>query len=158
MLEEDWQLVGSAPKRDMVIKEGGGIITRHMGITVYKLPGHTPGSPRSSSRSTTASSRTRRSSSADPASATVSRAEQFLASINGSRQFADIEVAVHVHSWLATYPYPGGGIFERAQALARRKPGEPHPFVDNAAWRQWLATAHAGTAEYIEDAKAGRTR
>jgi hypothetical protein len=47
-------------------------------------------------------------------------------------------------------------VFERAQVLAKRKPGEPHPFVDNAAWRQWLETARAGTLKYIEDAKAGR--
>jgi hypothetical protein len=47
-------------------------------------------------------------------------------------------------------------VFERAQKLATRKPGEPHPLVDNATWRQWLKTAEAGTVKYIEDAKAGK--
>jgi hypothetical protein len=81
---------------------------------------------------------------------------QFLASIERlQRQFADVEVPVHVHSWLSTYPYPGA-IFERARDLSQRKAGQPHPFVDNAAWRQWLKTAHAGTLAYIENATAGR--
>jgi hypothetical protein len=51
---------------------------------------------------------------------------------------------------------PGGGVFERAQTLAQRKPGDAHPFVDNAARRQWLVTARAGTIKYVDDAKAGR--
>ena len=35
-------------------------------------------------------------------------------------------------------------------------PGQPHPFVDNKAWRAWLDVAEAGTMKYVEDAKAGR--
>ncbi len=38
--------------------------------------------------------------------------------------------------------------------LKQRKAGEPHPFVNNAAWRQWLNTAEAGTIKYVEEAKA----
>ena len=33
-----------------------------------------------------------------------------------------------VHSWLNDFPYANGGILERAQKLAQRKPGDPHPF------------------------------
>jgi hypothetical protein len=61
---------------------------------------------------------------------------------------------------LTTYPVPSGGtVFEPAQRLARRKPGEPHPFVDNGAWRRWLDVAEAGAVKYVEDEKqkAGRT-
>ena len=160
MLEEDWQLVGPALKRDMVIEEGGGIITGKTGIRVRKLPGHTPGSASFEFTVYDGNQPYKAFVFGGPGQRNgVEGGTQFLSSIERlQRQFADIEVPVHVHSWLATYPYPGGGIFERAQALARRKPGDPHPFVDNAAWRQWLATAHAGTVKYIEDAKAGRTR
>jgi len=37
--------------------------------------------------------------------------------------------------------------------LARRKPGEPHPFVDNAAWRRWLDVAEAGAVKYADEEK-----
>lgn len=172
MLEEDWQLVeaaagakptrapGPALKRDLVIKEGEGIITGKTGLTVYKLPGHTPGSASFAFTVLDGGTPHKAFIFGGPGQRNgVDGGTQFLSSIERlQRQFADIEVPVHVHSWLATYPYPGGGIFERAQALARRKAGEPHPFVDNAAWRQWLETAHAGTLKYIEDAKAGRTK
>ncbi len=169
MLEEDWQLVeksrgvnasltAPAPKRDMVIKEGDTITSGSTSLKVYKLPGHTPGS---ASFELTVHDGTRSHKAfvfGGPGQRNgVEGGTQFLASIERlQREFADVEVAVHVHSWLATYPYPGGAVFERARALAGRKAGAPHPFVDNTTWRQWLATAHAGTIKYIEAAKAGQ--
>jgi metallo-beta-lactamase class B len=171
MLEEDWQLVeaaganpnrapGPALKRDLVIKDGEGIITGKTGLRVYKLPGHTPGSASFAFTVFDGGTPHKAFVFGGPGQRNgIDGGTQFLSSIERlQRQFADIEVPVHVHSWLATYPYPGGGVFERAQALARRKAGDSHPFVDNAAWRQWLETAHAGTLKYIEDAKAGRTK
>jgi metallo-beta-lactamase class B len=87
---------------------------------------------------------------------------KFLDSIRRlRREFADIEVPVHIHSYLTTYRFPSGGtVFEPAQQLARRKPGEPHPFVDNAAWRRWLDVAEAGTVKYVDEErqKVERTR
>jgi len=169
-LEEDWRLIEAASqatnanrpsgpvlKRDMVIKEGDTVTLGTTSVKVYKLAGHTPGS---------ASFEFTVYDGARPHKAFVfggpgqrngvEGGTQFLASIERlQREFSDVEVPVHVHSWLATYPYPGA-IFERAQNLAQRKPGQPHPFVDNAAWRQWLTTARAGTLQYINDAKAGR--
>ena len=46
---------------------------------------------------------------------------QFLESIRRlKREFADVEVPVHVHSYLTTYPVPSGGtVFEPAQQLAQ---------------------------------------
>jgi hypothetical protein len=58
-------------------------------------------------------------------------------------------VAVHVHSWLSTFPYPGGSVFERALRLSYREAGDPHPFVDNVAWRIWLDRAYAGAVAYV---------
>jgi hypothetical protein len=49
-------------------------------------------------------------------------------------------------------------VFEPAKKLAERKPGQPHPVVSNAAWRQWLDTAEAGTVKYVEEAKAKESR
>ena len=171
MLEEDWQLVeaagssakqppGPALKRDLVIKEGEGILTGKTLLKVYRLPGHTPGSASFEFTVYDGGRPHKAFIFGGPGQRNgVEGGTQFRSSIERlERDFSDVEVPVHVHSWLATYPYPNGGVFERAQALARRKPGESHPFVDNAAWRQWLKTAHAGTVKYIEDAKAGRAK
>jgi metallo-beta-lactamase class B len=172
MLEEDWRLVeagagtnsnrvsGPPLKRDLVIKDGEGIVTGTTGLRVHRLPGHTPGSASFQFTVFDGGTPFKAFIFGGPGQRNgVEGGTQFLSSIERlQRQFADVDVAVHVHSWLATYPYPGGGVFERARTLAGRKAGEPHPFVDNAAWRQWLETAHAGTLKYIADAKAGRTK
>jgi len=68
-------------------------------------------------------------------------------------QIQGVEVAVNVHSWLASYPFPNGGILERAIKLKARKPGEPNPFVDAASWKQWLVIAKAGAVKNLEDEK-----
>jgi metallo-beta-lactamase class B len=169
MLEEDWQLIeaaaktnanrASAPKRDMVIKEGDTITSGRTELKVYKLPGHTPGSASFAFTVNDGSRSHKAFVFGGPGQRNgVEGGTQFLSSIERlQREFSDVDVAVHVHSWLATYPYPGGGVFERAQTLAKRKAGEAHPFVDNSTWRQWLATAHAGTLKYIEASKKGQT-
>jgi metallo-beta-lactamase class B len=172
MLEEDWRLIdatakasasatrppGQLPARDMVIKEGDTITLGRTPIKVYKLPGHTPGSASFELTVYDGGRPHKAFVFGGPGQRNgVEGGRQFLASIERlEREFADVDVPVHVHSWLATYPYPQGAVFERAQRLAQRKPGAPHPFVDNATWRQWLETARAGTIKYIENAKAGR--
>ena len=169
-LEEDWTALeqaakapanpnrplGQMVKRDMVIKEGDTVTLGKTSLQVYKLPGHTAGS--ASFAFTVYDNGTPHKAFifGGPGQRNgVEGGTQFLSSIERlEREFADIEVPVHVHSWLTTYPYPGDAVFDRAQKLAQRRPGQPHPFVDNATWRQWLKTAHAGTVKYIEDAKA----
>lgn len=180
-LEEDWQLIETFYKRvasgdyaknpnardpgipftrDLVIKEGDVITLGKTQIRVYKLPGHTPGSP---SFKFTVSDNGRPHTAllfGGPGQRNgVEGGTQFLESIRRlkSKEFADVGVPVHVHSWLTTYPDPRGGtVFEPAQKLAQRKPGEPHPFVIPEMWKQWLDRAEAGTIKYVEDAKAGR--
>jgi len=172
-LEEDWQLIeaafkapnanananrplGAALKRDMVIKEGDTITLGKTELKVYKLPGHTAGSP-SFTFTVFDNGRPHKALifGGPGQRGGVQGGTEFLNSIHRlQKEFSDIEVPVHVHSHLSTYPYPGGAVFERMQKT--RKPGDPHPMVDNATWRQWLKTAEAGTVKYIEDAKAGR--
>jgi metallo-beta-lactamase class B len=172
-LDEDWTLIeaayrnpgrgnqdrGVALMRDLVLREGQTLTLGKTEITVYKMPGHTPGS---------ASFALTVFDSGRPHKALVfggpgqrngvEGGTQFLESIRRlKREFSDIEVPVHVHSYLTNYPAPAGGtVFEPAKLLAQRKPGQPHPFVDNTAWRAWLDVAEAGTVKYVEDAKAGR--
>jgi metallo-beta-lactamase class B len=167
-LEEDWQLMEAAakapgrgnappplvPKRDMVIKDGDTITLGETSLKVYKLPGHTPGSP-SFEFTVRDGARTHKAfivGGPGPRGG-VQGAEQFLASANRLARIPGIEVAVPVHSWLNDYPYTNGGIFERQQKLATRKPGEPHPFVDAAAWQAWVKVVQAGAAENLREEK-----
>jgi metallo-beta-lactamase class B len=169
-LEEDWTLIEATYKnpgrgnrdpgvplmRDMVLREGQTLTLGQTEIKVYKMPGHTPGS---ASYAFTVYDNGRPHKAlvfGGPGQRNgVEGGTQFLESLRRlKREFADIEVPVHVHSYLTTYPAPAGGtVFEPAQKLAQRKPGQPHPFVDNKAWRAWLDVAEAGTIKYIEQEK-----
>ncbi len=172
-LEEDWQLIETAgktagrsgnppprvPTRDMVIKEGDVVTLGDTSLKVYKLPGHTPGSPSFEFTVYDGGKPYKAFVFGGPGPrGGVGGGEQFLASANRLAQMQDVQVAVHVHSWLTSYPYPNGGLLERAQKLAQRKPGEPHPFVDNASWREWIKIAQAGAAKNLQDEKAKATK
>jgi len=169
-LEEDWKLIeatyqnpgrgnrdpGVPLKRDMVLREGQTLTLGKTSLKVYKLPGHTPGSPSFEFTVYDNGKPYKAFLFGGPGQRNgVEGGTEFLNSIRRlKREFADVEVPIHVHSYLNTYPYPSGGaILEPAKKLAQRKPGDPHPFVDSAFWRTWLDTAEAGTIKYIEDAK-----
>ena len=67
-----------------------------------------------------------------------------------------IEVVVMIHSWSGNVNnpaggYPGGGVLERALLLKDRKPGDPHPFVDPAAWTQFIGQAQVNAARTLEE-------
>jgi len=79
---------------------------------------------------------------------------EFLKSIERlEKDYTDVQVAVNVHSFLNSYPYPNGGLLERRDMKAKNATG-PNPFIDNASWRQWLKEAHAGAVKYIAEEKA----
>ena len=170
-LEEDWKLIeatyqnpgrgnrdpGVPLKRDMVLREGQTLTLGKTSLKVYKLPGHTAGSPSFEFTVYDNGKPHKAFLFGGPGQRNgVEGGTEFLNSIRRLKsEFADVEVPVHVHSYLNTYPYPSGGaILEPAMKLAQRKPGDPHPFVDNAFWRKWLDIAEAGTIKYVEDAKA----
>jgi metallo-beta-lactamase class B len=169
-LDEDWQLIEAAgktgrgnepppqtPARDMVIKDGDTITLGNTSLKVYKLPGHTPGS---------ASFEFTVFDGGRPYKAFlfggpgprggVQGAEQFLASVSRLAQIPGVQVAVPVHSWLNDFPYPNGGVFERAQKLTQRKAGEAHPFVDPASWQAWVKQAQEGASRNLAQEKAGQ--
>jgi hypothetical protein len=80
---------------------------------------------------------------------------EFLKSIERlEKEFADVQVALNVHSYLNSYPYPNNmGILELRDIKAKN-PNGPNPFINNALWRQWLKDAHAGAVKYIAEEKA----
>jgi len=174
-LEEDWQLIEAAgkgpgrgnappplvPRRDIVIKDGDTVALGTTSLKVYKLPGHTGGSP-SFEFTVFDGGRPHKAflfGGPGPRNG-VQGAEQFLSSANRVAQIPGVEVSVPVHSWLNDFHYPNGGIFERAQKLAQRKPGEPHPFVDRASWQAWVKEVQAGALKNLQEEKqkAGATR
>jgi metallo-beta-lactamase class B len=168
-LDEDWKMMEQfatrpgkngalpdrAPKRDMVLKEGDTLTLGGETLKFYKLPGHTPGSL--AAEFTVYDNGTPHKAfllgGPGPRNG-VTGGQQFVDSMNRVAQIPGIEVAVNVHSWLASYPYPNGGILERAIKLKARKPGEPNVFVDPESWKQWVKMAQDGAAKYLEAEKA----
>ena len=74
--------------------------------------------------------------------------------LTSALEMQGIEVLVMIHSWApGTGGYPNGGVLERAQLLAKRKPGDPHPFVDPAAWTQYIKQAQVNAAKTLEQEK-----
>jgi metallo-beta-lactamase class B len=168
-LAEDWDLIekigvtpgrnGSPPprmpKRDMVVKDGDTLTLGGETLKFYKHPGHTAGSL--SAEFTVFDNGTPHKAfmfGGPGPRGGILGATQFQDSVNRVAQIPGIEVAVNVHSWLSSYPYPNGGILERAIKLKSRKPGEPNVFVDPASWQQWLVMAKKGAVQYLADAKA----
>jgi hypothetical protein len=88
----------------------------------------------------------------------LAAAEQAVDTTNRLARMQGIEVLVMIHSWSgnANNPaggYPGGGVLERALLLKDRKPGAPHPFVDPAAWTQFIKQAQVNAARTVEEEK-----
>ena len=145
------------PARDLVLKEGDTVKLGDTSLKVSITPGHTPGSVNYAFTAYDNKKPYKAFVFGGPGPRNgVEGGSEFLASVQRlEKDFADVEVAVHVHSFLNSYPYPNNsGILERRDLLAKRKAGDPNPFVDNATWRVWLKQAHEGAVKYIADEKA----
>ena len=165
-LDEDWQLmetVGNTPargnnppprvpKRDMVLKDGETLTLGKTSLKVYRMPGHTPGSASFEFTVFDGGRPYRAFMFGGPGPrGGVEGGEQFLASAKRLDQIAGVQVNVPVHSWLNDFPYPNGGVFERAQRLAQRKAGDAHPFVDPQSWAMWVKHVQEGAVKNLEE-------
>ena len=165
-LEEDWELIEAAggrpgrgnappplvPKRDRVVKEGDTLTLGNTTLKFYRHPGHTPGSLSTEFTVVDGGRPYKAFMFGGPGPrGGETGAEQFLASANRVAEIPGIQVHVQVHSWLNDFPYTNGGIFERAQKLAERKPGEPHPFVDPQSWQAWVKKVQEGARKRLEE-------
>jgi metallo-beta-lactamase class B len=167
MLAEDWDAMEQAArptanrptavpiaKRDLVLKEGDSLTLGNTTLKFYRHPGHTAGSL-SAEFTVFDNGRPHKAfmfGGPGPRGG-VAGAEQFLESANRVAKIEGVQVAVPVHSWLNDFHYPNGGIFERAQKLAQRRPGDPHPFVDPASWSAWINEVQAGAVKNLQDQK-----
>jgi len=144
------------PARDMVIKEGDTITLGDTKIKVYVLPGHTPASPAYEFTVYDNKKPYKGFVFGGPGPRNgIEGGTEFLKSIERlEKSFTDVQVALNVHSYLNSYPYPNNmGILELRDVKAKN-PNGPNPFINNALWRQWLKDAHAGAVKYIADEKA----
>jgi len=144
------------PARDMVVKEGDTITLGDTKIKVYVLPGHTPASPAYEFTVYDNKKPYKGFVFGGPGPRNgIEGGTEFLKSIERlEKSFTDVQVALNVHSYLNSYPYPNNmGILE-LRDLKAKNPNGPNPFINNALWRQWLKDAHAGAVKYIADEKA----
>jgi len=145
-----------APKKDMVLKEGDTVKLGDTALKVYIMGGHTPGSVTYTFTAFDNKKPYKALVFGGPGPRNgVQGGEEFLASIERlDKDFADTQVAVNVHSYLNSYPYPHDmGLLEMRDIKAKN-PNGPNPFINNALWRDWLKEAHAGAVKYIADEKA----
>jgi len=138
-----------APRIDFIIEDGDtltlGDTTLHLEIT----PGHTPGT--TSLRFPVYDNGVEHQAyfhggpgvrSDDPA---VIR--RFIADLERIKQIPniDVQIAGHYDSWLSGT----GDLFDRAALLAKRQPGEPHPWVRPAEFQAFLDERIAITREQL---------
>ena len=138
-----------APKKDMVIKEGDTVKLGDTSLKVYIMPGHTPGSVTYTFTAYDNKKPYKALVFGGPGPRNgVDGGTEFLASVERlEKNFADTQVAVNVHSYLNSYPYPHDmGILE-LRDLKAKNPTGPNPFINNALWREWLKDAHAGAVK-----------
>lgn len=141
MLEEDWQMVAGEPvyrpyprpQKQFVMEDGDALTLGDTTVTFYKTPGHTLG---------TMSMQFTVFDDGKPHQAFmlggaglnfsgVERTQIYIDSIERIKAMDGIAVNIPNHAG-------SGEVFERRDALAARKTGEAHSFVDPAAFQLWL--------------------
>ena len=156
--EEDWKMIEAdqgeqAPRRDFVIREGGtltlGDTTLHFEIT----PGHTPGT--TSLRFPVFDNGVRYEAYFHGGPALRSDEPEviaeFLADLERIKQIPGIEVQIINHYDI--HASTADNLFERAERLANRQPGDPHPWVAPDDFHQWLDELIADTRRRLEEAQ-----
>ena len=159
MVEGDWKLLegigGAAPKaraprRDLVVKDGDTLTLGSTTLRLYAHPGHTPGGL--SIEFTVYDEGKPYQAFVFPGAAPgpgVQAAEQFLASVNRLEQIQErVQVRVVTHPWMDPM------FWDRVDALAQRRPGEPHPFVAPEVFRSWIRELKAAGTKRLEDDRA----
>ena len=156
--EEDWRMIEEdlgyrAPRRDFVIEEGDtltlGDTTLHFEIT----PGHTPGT--TSIQFPVFDNGTRYEAYFHGGSALRTDEPEviaeFLADLERISHIPGIEVQIINH--FDIHASTADNLFERAERLANRQPGEPHPWVAPDEFHDWLEEMIVDTRERLAQAQ-----
>jgi|GEM_PF-992492 metallo-beta-lactamase class B len=75
--------------------------------------------------------------------------QEFIEDLERIKQIPGIEVQVANHFDIAASGAPD--LFARAELLANRQPGEPHPWVDPEHFQRWLSELIVSTHEYLAE-------
>lgn len=159
MLREDWDLAvdpkavpasARVPKRDIVAKDGQTITVGDAAFRIHQLPGHTNGGM-SMEFTVYDGGKPHKAflfaGSANRPGMPLDMTEKLVASTRKVEQMTGIEVNIQNHPWLM------GNVLEKAERLARRRPGEPHPFVEPEAFRAWATQNRIGAEKQLEAAR-----
>jgi metallo-beta-lactamase class B len=134
--EEDWKLIEKdlgeySPPRDIVIKEGDSLTLGDLTLNFEITPGHTPGT--TSFRFPVYDNGVRHEAYFHGGTALRLRdpgiIREFIADCERIKAMAGKEIEVQIVNHYDITPYGAPDLFERAELLANRKPGEPHPGV-----------------------------
>ena len=155
---EDWKVIeadlgDNAPRQDFVIEEGDtltlGDTTLHFEIT----PGHTRGT--TSIRLPVFDNGVRHEAYYHGGPALrIDEPEmiaEFLADLERIKELPDIEVQVINHYDI--HASTADNLFERAERLANRQPGDPHPWVAREDFDLWLDEMIDDTRQRLEQAR-----
>jgi len=147
MAEADWAMTDQA--LDMVIADGQTVTLGDTTITFYVTPGHTPGvlSMAFEVRDGDQTHNAFMFGGMGLNFSGVDRTEMYLDSVDRIQAMAGIEVSVTNHEG-------AGQIFARADRLANRRSGDPHPFVDPAGFYAWLDTLEENAEAKLIDERA----
>ncbi len=166
-MTQDWSMIAEAatrpgrgggpsprvPVRDMVLHQGDTIVLGDTTLKIHQTPGHTPGV-------TSVEFTVYDNGTPHPAlfvGGSGARNDAYEDAMKTSDLFMslDVEVALLNHSWLGTSTFPNGSIFERAEILKARGPGDSHPFVDRDSWNEWVAQGRVRVLAGLEQLRQG---
>ena len=156
--EEDWKMIEAdqgdvAPRRDFVIEEGDTLTLGDTTLYFEITPGHTPGT--TSIRLPVFDNGMRHEAYFHGGSALRTDEPaviaEFLADLERIKQIPDIEVQIINHYDI--HASTADNLFERAERLANRQPGDPHPWVAPDDFQNWLDEVIADTQERLAAAQ-----
>jgi metallo-beta-lactamase class B len=145
MAEADWAMTDQTP--DLVITDGQSVTLGNTTITFYVTPGHTPGvlSMAFPVRDGDETHNAFMFGGMGLNFSGVDRTEMYLDSVDRVQAMEGIDVNITNHEG-------AGRIFARADVLANRGPGDPHPFVDPEGFYAWLDTLEVNAeAKLVEE-------
>jgi metallo-beta-lactamase class B len=132
---------------DLVITDGQSVTLGNTTITFYVTPGHTPGvlSMAFPVRDGDETHNAFMFGGMGLNFSGVDRTEMYLDSVDRVQAMEGIDVNITNHEG-------AGRIFARADVLANRGPGDPHPFVDPEGFYAWLDTLEVNAeAKLVEE-------
>lgn len=158
MAEEDRKMMVAdfgeyAPRIDFIIEEGDSLTLGDTTLDFELTPGHTPGT--TSIRFSVFDNGTEHSAylhggpalrSDDPEVGRV-----FIEDLERIKQIPGIEVQISNHFDIHASGAPD--LFGRAELLANRQPGEPHPWVDPDHFQRWLDELIVTTRQELAEAR-----